>query len=211
MIFEGRYISVTTDYILQLLRRIAALFSAEVAKISAHLFWLKKLVHLFRQKQCFNLLLLTNEGCFTLLIYSFCFSLVAVEEMLEGIIRTAGEEGLNSLRDEARIIASSLSMEGEFAKLNKIVSALLRSRTAAGLTSPAALARAAGEPYDVDRIALFEGLFQKLQNGAFPSFPDANNSGKDFENLPFLKLISPIILKAPSLKYWMAMAVLPDC
>ncbi len=110
-----------------------------------------------------------------------------IEEVLETTIRTAGEEGINALRDEARQIAEGLGMESEFQKLNQLVSALLSSRPAKLLTSPAAQARALGEPYDTDRLNLFQGLFQVLQRTPFPSFPDPNKAGKAFEHAAFFE------------------------
>src|SRR5665213_1216111 len=71
-----------------------------------------------------------------------------LEERLEQIIRVKGEDGLNILRDQAREIADLLHSPKEFDKLNKLVSALLSTHPSSKLSSPLALARATGFPYD---------------------------------------------------------------
>ncbi len=79
-----------------------------------------------------------------------------IEEKLETIIRTNGEEALNELRDKARTIAEALDMNVEFEKLNKLISALLSTKTSKILTSQLAMARAFGQPYDPTRLELFQ-------------------------------------------------------
>ena len=85
-----------------------------------------------------------------------------IEEKLEAIIRTNGEDALNTLRDNAREIAENLHMKEEFEKLNKIISALLSTRSSNMLKSPLAMARAFGQPYDPARLELFHLLFSEL-------------------------------------------------
>jgi hypothetical protein len=53
----------------------------------------------------------------------------------------------NKLRDTARAIAVPLGLESEFKQLDKTIGALL-GRQRVRLTAPAAIARAAGRPYD---------------------------------------------------------------
>jgi hypothetical protein len=57
-----------------------------------------------------------------------------------------GEKGINTFRDKAKEIARQLSLEGEYAKLNTIISALLQTHPANVLSSDVAKARAAGMP-----------------------------------------------------------------
>uniref|UniRef100_UPI00404791D0 hypothetical protein n=1 Tax=Algoriphagus sp. TaxID=1872435 RepID=UPI00404791D0 len=77
-----------------------------------------------------------------------------LEERLEQIIRVNGEDELNQLRDRARIISLQLDMSQEFEKLNRIISALLTTKMAKVLSSPLAIARAFGMPYDPARMEL---------------------------------------------------------
>ena len=90
-------------------------------------------------------------------------TLPELEDRLEQVIRVKGEAGLNELRDKARIIAEKLDMLKEFEKLNKLISALLNTNPSKKLSSPLAVARAFGSPYDPARLPLFEKLFIELK------------------------------------------------
>jgi len=118
---------------------------------------------------------------------SKCLSLAQVEAKLEQIIRVNGEAELNKIRDKARAIASELNMEKEYGKLNKIISALLATHSSKILSSPIAVARALGFPYDPDRMKLFEGLFRDLQKREYKSVSDRNISEKSFHNFAFFE------------------------
>lgn len=58
-----------------------------------------------------------------------------IEEKLEKIIRVNGEDELNRVRHLAWDISQELEMQKEFGKLNKIISALLATRTTKELKS----------------------------------------------------------------------------
>jgi fido (protein-threonine AMPylation protein) len=105
-----------------------------------------------------------------------------IEEKLEQIVRVNGEAALNTIRDRAKDIAAELNMEKSYRKLNKLISAMLSTKPSKYLSSPVALARAFGEPYDPARISLFEKLFLELQNREFPSLAEANTSSKAFQH-----------------------------
>ena len=108
-------------------------------------------------------------------------TLPEIEDRLENVIRVKGEAGLNEVRDKAREIAQKLDMETEFDKLNKLISALLTTKPSKLLSSPLAVARAFGNPYDPARLSRFEKLFRDLKQQEF-------NEGSDicryFELLP---------------------------
>ncbi len=110
-----------------------------------------------------------------------------LENRLEQVVRTRGESGLNELRDRAREIALQLGMEAEFEKLNKLISAMLASRPSGLLSSPLAVARALGNPYDPARLELFEKLFVALKQKEFPDLPDRNISDRSFRNFAFFE------------------------
>jgi fido (protein-threonine AMPylation protein) len=105
---------------------------------------------------------------------SKCLTLTQIEDKLEQIIRVNGEEELNKVRDRTREIATELLMEKEFEKLNRIISALLITHTPKILSSPIAVARAFGYPYDPARLQLFENLFRDLKTSEFKNRPDRN-------------------------------------
>ncbi|MBL7844024.1 MAG: Fic family protein [Cyclobacteriaceae bacterium] len=90
-----------------------------------------------------------------------------IEEKLDTIIRARGEKGLNTLRDKAREISTGLEMQKEFKKLNQLISDLLATGKSKNLTSPVAVARSLGEPFDPTRIQLFERLYEALAGKVF--------------------------------------------
>jgi Fic family protein len=116
-----------------------------------------------------------------------CLKISQIEGKLEQIIRVNGEDEINKVRDHAKIIATELGMEKEFEKLNKIISALLSTHSSKILSSPIALARAFGFPYDPARMKLFEELFRKLKSSEFKNRPDKNRSAKSFHNFAFFE------------------------
>jgi len=114
-------------------------------------------------------------------------TLPEIEGKLEQIVQIKGEEGLNQLRDKTREIANKLGMQTEFEKLNKLISALLTTKPSRILTSPIALARALGNPYDKHRVELFEKLFIELQQQPYKDKQDVNNETNAFRNFAFFE------------------------
>lgn len=114
-------------------------------------------------------------------------SLAELENRLEEVVRVKGEKGLNELRDRAKGISDKLGMEKEFKKLNKLVSAILNTAPSKALTSPLALARVFGSPYDSARVALFEELFVKLKQGVFKERNEGNRTEKSYRNFAFFE------------------------
>lgn len=78
-------------------------------------------------------------------------------------------------------------MEDEFEVLNNIIGALLTTKPSAILTSPCAVARANGEPYDGERVRLFATLFEALHNDVFPTMDEPNQSNAAFRNFAFFE------------------------
>lgn len=107
-----------------------------------------------------------------------------VEEELERELRIAGEVRLNRIRDQARSLAPLLSAESEFQVLERIIGVLLGTRQGA-LTAPAAVARAAGEPYDAARLDRFQALHAALVRWIARPRPDALTSEAEFTNIAF--------------------------
>lgn len=114
-------------------------------------------------------------------------TLPELEERLEKVIRVKGEDGLNELRDKARGIAAQLGMQGEFEKLNKLISALLTTHPSKILSSPLAVARAFGNPYDPARLPIFEKLFVELKQQEFIHLPEKNTTSQSFRNFAFFE------------------------
>jgi len=114
-------------------------------------------------------------------------TLPEIQNKLEQIVQVKGEEGLNNFRDKAREIAVKLNMESEFEKLNKLISALLTTKPSKILTSPLAVARALGNPYDKHRMELFEKLFVELQQQPYKESQDKNKEDNAFRNFAFFE------------------------
>ena len=114
-------------------------------------------------------------------------TLPEIEAKLEQIVRVNGEDGINKVRDNARVIAGRLGMQSEYAKLNRLISALLSTKPSKILSSPIAMARAFGNPYDPARISLFETLFQHLKQNEFGNFPEINTDKTAFKNFAFFE------------------------
>lgn len=85
-----------------------------------------------------------------------------VEAWLDRFIGRDLGNGINRLRDMARSIAEPLALQEEFQQLDSTIGALLGTRSAR-LSARAAIARAAGRPYDEDRVSLFQVLAAELQ------------------------------------------------
>lgn len=118
---------------------------------------------------------------------SKCLSLPEIEERLEQIIRVNGEVEINKLRDRARDLAQELEMPEEFERLNRLISALLTTKTSKILSSPLAKARAFGKPYDPARLELFETLFRELKQTEFPYREEKNTTPTSFRNFAFFE------------------------
>ena len=89
-----------------------------------------------------------------------------IENALERILTLRGEPGLNNFRDDARDVAHHLKMPAEFKVLDGLTGALLGSHPVKNLGSARAVARARGQPYDAERIELFDRVAAQLR--AFP-------------------------------------------
>ncbi|KAG0029975.1 hypothetical protein BGZ81_003221 [Podila clonocystis] len=111
----------------------------------------------------------------------------ALEERLEKILTIRGEFKLNELRDRAKVVADQLGMHREMARLEGIIGAMLGTHEQKKLKSQLALARAAGRPYDPDRLDLFEALHAQLSAEVFAPIPDPASSGSAMENFAFFE------------------------
>ena len=107
-----------------------------------------------------------------------------LEVWLEKDFQTGGEDALNRLRDQARTLAPTLDAATEFAVLDRLIATLIGTRLGAPTTA-SAIARLAGRPYDVQRIALFDRLFEALQEYSGLRRPYDAKSPEVFANQSF--------------------------
>jgi hypothetical protein len=114
-------------------------------------------------------------------------TLEGIEAQLERMLSTRGPKALNSLRDDAREVAQRLEMNAEFDRLDRIVGALLGTKPAHALKTARARARAAGRPFDADRIALFESIATQLRNYSFADIAEPARSGRPRDMFAFVE------------------------
>ena len=107
-----------------------------------------------------------------------------LEARLDNIIRQQGEDAVNRLRDEARAIAPQLGLEEEATAFSALVGTLLGTRDVE-MQSHAGKARAAGQPFDPDRMQLFETLFAALRQTAPQDRPAPERDGEANATLAF--------------------------
>lgn len=116
-----------------------------------------------------------------------CLSQQQIEEKLEKLVRVNGEAALNVLRDGAKETARRLNMEKEFNRLSHLISAILNTHTSSILHSPLTIARAMGEPYDTERIELFQNAFAYLNNYEFANRENRQWKDSEFRNFAFFE------------------------
>lgn len=106
-----------------------------------------------------------------------------IEVQLEKLL-LLGEDKITSIRDQARKLSGQLNMEAEFAHLDAVIGTLLGTRSTK-LTSKTAIARQAGDPYDSNRLEIFQALFEEMNS--WPATPRRNTviSGPEFQNIGF--------------------------
>ena len=110
-----------------------------------------------------------------------------IEARLDKILTIRGDFKLNDLRDRAKAVAVKLGLVREQARLDGLIGALLGTHDDKKLKSKQALARAAGKPYDPDRIEVFDALHSALVSEVFPALPDRASSGRALENFAFFE------------------------
>lgn len=108
-----------------------------------------------------------------------------VQDWVEQLIVSRGEDYLNRLRDQAREIAPALSRENAMARLDKLISAALVTGEARKITSPTLAARIDGSPYDPLRVEAFEVLASFLGTLAPDPIPALPADALRRQLLPF--------------------------
>lgn len=110
-----------------------------------------------------------------------------LEALLENIIRTKGEEGLNSVRDKAKEISKWLNMELEFKRLDRIIGALLGTKPRESLISEHAIARSQGSAFDPKCFGRLEILFAHLRHLPLKEIIEKNKSPEHFNHKAFFE------------------------
>ncbi|MDQ3140611.1 MAG: cell filamentation protein Fic, partial [Bacteroidota bacterium] len=109
-----------------------------------------------------------------------------IESHLDKLARIHGFEELNHLRDQARALYPALGLSKEFKLLDSIIGALLGTHDVK-LSATAAKARAAGKPYDTDRIELFSILSEVIIRSILPKIKYPHHDLDWNNNLAFFE------------------------
>jgi Fic family protein len=109
-----------------------------------------------------------------------------LEQRLDALIRQQGEAAVNRLRDDARAIAPQLGYEAEAAELHELIGSLPGTRDG-DLSSDVGKARHAGQPFDPDRLRLFETLFTALRDKIAERRPAPERDGEANATLAFFE------------------------
>jgi hypothetical protein len=110
-----------------------------------------------------------------------------VERRLEHMLAVRGERSLKGLRDAAREVADRLDLAVQFIRLDKLIGALLGTRPARHLSSPPAIARALGMPYDEQRLNLFERIAGQLRIYPFADLGEPARAGRARDMFAFVE------------------------
>ena len=109
-----------------------------------------------------------------------------MENHLDRYINRQGEQAINRLRDEARDIAPALGLDDEFEQFNNLIGALIGTQDGK-IEGAVGKARAAGQPFDTDRLSLFEKLFFALHEIVPESRPPVAESDEAIANVAFFE------------------------
>ena len=107
-----------------------------------------------------------------------------LEQRLDALARQHGEAALNKLRDDARAVAEELNLHDQFEELSGLIGTFLGTRDVK-TRSAVGTARAAGSPFDPNRMELFEQLFSALREFVPVDRPTRGRSADATTNLAF--------------------------
>lgn len=110
-----------------------------------------------------------------------------VEAYLDKMCRVYGEQSLNALRDEAKLIAPVLGLLKEYEKLTNLISALLSTKDSSILVTSAGQARSNKKPFDSERLELFAKLAAQLKTEIIAPMPQLEFGEEQLKNLAFFE------------------------
>ena len=111
----------------------------------------------------------------------------AVEERLVQLLGASGEKALNTIRDEAAVLATPLGMEDNAIALCSIIEALLGTYTKKKLKTRDGQMIVQGTPIDNERMVRFERLAAHLRTAVLPTISDTLPMGKSRHNAAFIE------------------------
>jgi hypothetical protein len=109
-----------------------------------------------------------------------------LEDWIDTLVTQRGPEGINNLRDQARLLAPQLGLEPQFRLIDRLIGSALGTRQAR-TSSPRLRARQRGQAYDPDRLALFELLKAELEQRSPIVRPVVDPGAERYRFLPFFE------------------------
>ena len=110
-----------------------------------------------------------------------------IEKRLENLLHVKGEGELNRIRDRARILANEFGWQTEFKNLDRMLGAMLGTRSNRNLKTAVARARGIGMPYDPRCNENLEFLFAELRTNPLPEVREKFKSQDHFGNKAFFE------------------------
>lgn len=108
-----------------------------------------------------------------------------VEQWLDELCSSRGENHLNRVRDQARELAVRMGADNAMVRLDALIGAALTTRSDVTLSSPELRARASGQPIDTKRVAAFGTLVEFLDGQAPEVLPMLAEDAPRRALLPF--------------------------
>jgi hypothetical protein len=109
-----------------------------------------------------------------------------LEDWIDTLVIQRGPEGINNLRDQARVLAPQLGLEQQFQLIDRLIGSALGTRQARA-SSPRLRARQRGQAYDPDRLAFFEFLKAELEQRSPIVRPVVDPGAERYRFLPFFE------------------------
>jgi Fic family protein len=131
-----------------------------------------------------------------------------LEQWLDRQAGTQGDDWARALRDEVRALAPQLGLEREAEALDRILGALLGTRTVAA-ASPELAARLRGVPFDAARVALCDRLLTYLSTTAPPP-ARLSDRGPRENVLPFVEAYFSNFIEGTEFAFGEAAAIVYD-
>ncbi len=110
-----------------------------------------------------------------------------LEKKIESILQNDGEQEINSIRDRAREISQEFGWNREFKELNRMIGAILGTRSVNNLKSAKAKARNLGRPYDGECFERLSILFSTLKSTTLRSNKETNQEYNHFKHKAFFE------------------------
>jgi len=111
----------------------------------------------------------------------------AVGERLVALMNVEKEDGLNRLRDAARLLYVGMNADASWTELNNLISALLKTHSKGILKTESGRFLVKGSPVDNERLFRLNGLASALRATPLPHLPDVAATGAGMIHFAFIE------------------------